>query len=77
MRAELALRLGDAAGALTQINLVRLSHGLTALDSVDMDVVIVERDKELVTLGMRLIDQRRFGLWHLPGDRWQYFPCFP
>ena len=35
--------------------------------------IYVERDKELMLRGNRLIDQRRFGLFHLPG-RWQYFP---
>jgi starch-binding outer membrane protein, SusD/RagB family len=35
--------------------------------------IYVERDKELFLRGNRLIDQRRFGLFHLPG-RWQYYP---
>jgi starch-binding outer membrane protein, SusD/RagB family len=35
--------------------------------------IYVERDKELFLRGNRLIDQRRFGTFHLAG-RWQYFP---
>jgi hypothetical protein len=35
--------------------------------------IYVERDKELFLRGNRLIDERRFNLFHLPG-KWQYYP---
>jgi starch-binding outer membrane protein, SusD/RagB family len=35
--------------------------------------IYVERDKELFLRGNRLIDERRFNSFHLPG-RWQYYP---
>lgn len=35
--------------------------------------IFVERDKELMLRGNRLIDQRRFGKMHITG-MWQYFP---
>lgn len=78
--AELELREGGASAendARTLINEVRSSHGLapySSTDTIDMDVIIEERDKELFTEGQRLIDQRRFGLWHLGPDKWKYFP---
>ena len=74
MLAELDLRAGDAVGALTRMNNVRSSHGLAALASADMNVLIEERDKELFVTGIRLIDQRRFDIWHLAADTWRYLP---
>lgn len=79
MLAELDLRDGNAASALGRINRVRASHGLSALDSADMDTLVRERDLELWLTGQRLIDQRRFNLWHLgtlPDGSltWQFLP---
>lgn len=74
MLAELDLREGEAGSALGRINTVRASHGLADLESADLDVLIEERDKELFTMGMRLPDQRRFGLWHLGAGTWKYLP---
>jgi len=75
MLAELDLRIGAAAGALIRINNVRDSHGLAELDApADMDMLIIERDKELFVTGIRLIDQRRFDIWHLDEDTWRYLP---
>jgi len=74
MLAELALGAGDAASALDHVNKVRQSHGISPLTSVDMDVLIEERDKELFTTGLRLPDQRRFGIWHLGPGKWQFLP---
>ena len=74
MLAEVALRDGDAATALRLVNAERASYGLSPLDSIDLDGLVVERDQELFTLGARLIDQRRFDLWHLGPDTWQYLP---
>jgi len=72
--AELDIRGGDAAGALTRINQVRASSGLAALASADMLVLMDERDKELFTMGLRLPDQRRMDIWHLGPDTWWYLP---
>ncbi len=74
MRAELALRGFGSADPLALVNEVRASHGLSALTSVDLDVIYVERDKELFCTGSRLPDQRRFNKWHLGSGTWQYFP---
>ena len=74
MLAELALR-GQATGvALTLVNDVRSSHSLDPLTQVDLDVIYVERDKELFSSGSRLPDQRRFNKWHLGAGTWQFFP---
>ena len=73
MLAECALE-GQAGDALTLVNAVRASHGLDALDAVDIDVLKVERDKELCWTGIRLADQRRWGDWHLGAGTWQYMP---
>ncbi len=73
MLAELALR-GQATGdALALVNQVRASHNIDPLGAVDLDVIYVERDKELNCMGLRLPDQRRYNRFHLPG-RWEYFP---
>lgn len=72
--AEVALRSGDAATALPLVNSERASHGLSPLPSVDLNGLVSERDRELFTQGARLIDERRFDLWHLGPDTWQYLP---
>jgi hypothetical protein len=77
--AELALR-GESVNvtAIDAINAVRSSHGLQSLASVDYEVLLHERDKELFCQGQRLIDQNRFSdviNWHLPvDDTWHYLP---
>ncbi len=68
---------GDTADARTRINAVRDSRGLDALEdgaAVDQALLIQTRDRELFTQGQRLVDQRRFGIFHLPAGRQQYFP---
>ena len=73
--AEIALRNGDNATALNLVNEVRQSHGLSDLTEIDMETLMVEKDKELCFTGLRLLDQRRIeGLWHLPADAWKYLP---
>ncbi len=75
MLAELDLRDADAGSALTRINAVRAASGLAALAAADMTVLTDERDKELFTMGLRLVDQRRMdGLWHLGPDTWWFLP---
>lgn len=65
---------GDDNDARDRINAVRASRGLDALDSVNQAALIEARDRELFTQGQRLVDQRRFGIFHLPAGRQQYFP---
>ncbi len=74
MLAEIEVREGNTPSALDRVNAVRASHGLAPLAAVDLDVIYVERDKELFTLGIRLPDQRRFNRWHLPAGTWKYLP---
>ena len=63
--AELALR-GESVSvsALDAVNAVRSVHNLSALESVDLDIIYTERDKELFCTGNRLPDQRRWNSWH-------------
>lgn len=74
MLAELDVRDGNAAAALPRVNAVRASHTLAALTAIDLDGIYVERDKELFVTGVRLLDQRRFGKFHLPAGTWQFLP---
>ncbi|NBC18269.1 MAG: hypothetical protein GVY18_13240 [Bacteroidetes bacterium] len=74
MLAELAMRNGDDGTALDLVNQVREDAGVDALDSVDMQTIIDERDKVLFARGLRLVDQRRFDLWHLPQGTWRFLP---
>ena len=73
MLAELLLPT-DNAGALGHVNKVRASHGLAPLAALNEAVLIAERDKELMTTGARLPDQRRFDIWHLGQNTWKYLP---
>ncbi|HMB92298.1 MAG TPA: RagB/SusD family nutrient uptake outer membrane protein [Rhodothermales bacterium] len=74
MLAELAVRNNNAGTALPLVNAVRAAAGLDALGSVNMDAIIAERDQELFAQGTRLIDQRRFDIFHLPAGTWRYLP---
>ena len=89
MLAEIEYRDGNDGGALDRVNTVRASHEadgatLDDLEDIDLDTIFVERDKELFTMGIRLIDQRRADehqldvdpdqhYWHLdPDDTWRF-----
>ena len=74
MLAELAALHGKSGDPVALVNAVRSSHGISDISNVDEDVIIEERDKELFLTGQRLIDQRRFDLWHLGPDTWHYLP---
>ncbi|MEQ9309935.1 MAG: hypothetical protein RLN90_10830 [Balneolaceae bacterium] len=74
MRAEIlvdnpAANVGSAgATPLSLINAVRTSHSIPAfVGTVDMDVIMEERDKELFATGSRLLDQLRTNTFHLQG----------
>ncbi len=84
MKAEIAIRNDDPDGGLTIVNNVRSTYGLDALTDQDitdmyggdyLEMIYVERDKELCFTGMRLIDQRRFDKWHIDESKtWQHLP---
>lgn len=73
MRAEAKLRLGDSAGALTDVNAVRASRTARAdqtppaLSSINLDLLYRERGFELYWEGLRRTDQIRFGTYE---DSW-------
>jgi len=72
MLAECEIRTGGSG--LARINTVRASYGIADLGTADLDVLYMERDKELCFTGIRLVDQRRFDKWHLGPGTWKYFP---
>ncbi len=73
MRAEAKLRLGDEAGALEDVNIVRTSRTArpdqtpATLDAIDLDIMFRERGFELYWEGFRRGDQIRFGKYE---DSW-------
>lgn len=73
MLAELELSSNNAS-ALARVNVVRASHGIGPLTALDQSALLVERDKELLLTGARLIDERRFGIFHLPAGSWEFLP---
>ncbi len=74
IRAELILRGTGSGDALGLVNEVRASHGIAPLSSIDLDIIYIERDKELFASANRLVDERRFNKWHLGPGTWQYLP---
>lgn len=73
MRAEAKLRNGDVAGALADVNTVRMSRTArpeqtpAALATLDLDILYRERGFELYWEGFRRTDQIRFGTYE---DSW-------
>ena len=56
-------------------DLMNYTNWLSASADGPIGLLIEERDKELWTMGLRGLDQRRFGLWHLnESDQWRYLP---
>lgn len=80
MLAEVAIENGgltSGTDARSYINEVRESHEIDPLPvttTIDLDLLIEERDKELFLTGNRLIDQRRFDIFHLPDGTWRFLP---
>ena len=74
MLAEASLRGQGTGNALALANEVRTSYGIGNLATINLDDLYVERDKELFCQGTRLIDQHRFGKWHLTSEAWKQFP---
>jgi starch-binding outer membrane protein, SusD/RagB family len=63
MKAEALLRTGDAAGALTVVNTLRVKRGATPLVSLDVNALYDERGREMYWEGWRRQDQIRFGTY--------------
>ncbi len=63
---------------LLTYNLFAQDGGLSSLGSIDFNLLLHERDKELFCQGQRLIDQNRFPdllSWHIIGEgTWHYLP---
>lgn len=80
MLAEAILRGGGAGDALQLVNDVRASHSfnglpISPLAAIDLDVLYVERDKELFVRGSRMLDQHRFDKWtHIAPERAKFLP---
>lgn len=74
MRAELAIRGYGSGNAKDLVNEVREEYGIADINSVNLDSIYVERDKQLFPSGNRLVDERRFHKWHLPAGTWEYLP---
>lgn len=73
IRAELEFE-SNTTTALSRINAVRRSYGLTNLQTINLNVILEERDKTLFGMGLRLLDQRRLKRWHSTQGTWEYFP---
>jgi starch-binding outer membrane protein, SusD/RagB family len=72
--AECALNGAGAGDPLALVNEVRQYWNIADLNAVDMEVLKVERDKELMGTGIRHTDQLRWGDWHLHEGSWKYLP---
>lgn len=78
------IEIEGGGNGLTNINNVRANYGLSSLDDQyitdnhngnAMELLMTERDKEFFGEGMRLLDQRRWGTWHLPLETsWLFMP---
>lgn len=67
--AECELRLGNAANALALTNQVRMRAGVPEFVSIDLDVLLAERGRELFYEGVRRPDLIRHGKY---GDAWNF-----
>ena len=85
IQAEIAIRSSDNPTALTLINAVRASHGVADMTDEKvqedfegdyLEMLYVERDKELCFTGLRGMDQNRFDRWHKEPleTHWRYMP---
>ena len=75
IKAELAIQGVGGGDALALVNEERASHSIDPLAAMaTIEDLLLERDKELFTTAARVIDQRRYDMWHLAAGTWQYFP---
>lgn len=65
-KAEALLRTGDNAGALALVNEVRAVRGPDPLTSIDLDILLAERGRELYQEGWRRNDLIRYGKFLQP-----------
>ena len=72
MKAEAELRLGNSGEALSIVNDIRTSRGASELSSIDLDVLLAERGRELYWEGHRRNDLIRFGRFL---DAWENKPA--
>ena len=72
MKAEAELRNGNSGAALNIVNTIRASRNASELSSVDTDVLLAERGRELYWEGHRRTDLIRFGKFL---DAWQEKPA--
>jgi len=72
MKAEALMRSGDNAGALTLVNQLRSVRGASQLSSVNADVMLAERGRELWNENWRRNDLVRFGKYL---DAWSDKPA--
>ncbi|MDT0632835.1 hypothetical protein RQM47_00490 [Rubrivirga sp. S365] len=70
IRAESLLGSDDSQA----VGLINAAYDGNDISSIDRNTLIEIRDDLLFSRGARLVDQRRFDLWHLGPDTWQYLP---
>ena len=70
--AEAEFQGGDAASALGRINALRDRHGLPHASTVDMDVIVEERRREMFLEGRHHADKLRYGLWFPRGQNFNH-----
>ncbi len=71
MRAEVFMREGNDADALTMANMVRLRAGLAGWTAITADDLLAERGREMFYEGWRRSDLIRFGKF---GEEWDFKP---
>jgi starch-binding outer membrane protein, SusD/RagB family len=76
MKAEAAWRQGNTAVALQFVNQVRERANVPALTSINADVLLAERGRELFAEGHRRSDLIRFGRFNAPWWEKQASPAF-
>ncbi len=69
MKAEALFRSGNAAGAVSLVNSIRTPRGVAAVTTVDANLLLAERGRELYYEGWRRNDQIRFGTFNNPVDQ--------
>lgn len=72
MKAEVMMRGGNTAGALDFVNQVRQRAGADPLTTIDNDILLAERGREVFAEGYRRSDLIRFGRYN---DAWWEKPA--
>lgn len=67
MKAEVEWRLGNTGAALNYVNQVRQRAGVDPLSTLDADIMLAERGREMFSEGYRRSDLIRFGKYN---DAW-------